>query len=144
MTEINVEIMVKVITVLGIATKEIRRGWSSALISRRFYDSVAMGLRLATAAEVHLRVAGSIGATEASPSRCQGPGLTSDSTILRSSKAANGNWAASTHSRCRCQFSDKGWQHSVWRHCLDISNSCDCYRTTARIHMRATTGTKRR
>ena len=36
MTEIIVEIMVKVITILGIATKEMRRGRLSELIPRRF------------------------------------------------------------------------------------------------------------
>jgi len=36
MTEIIVEIMVKVITILGIATKEMQRGWLSELITSRY------------------------------------------------------------------------------------------------------------
>ena len=37
MTNIIVEIMVKVITILGIATKEMQRGRLSELISRRWF-----------------------------------------------------------------------------------------------------------
>ena len=32
----------------------------------------------------------------------------------------------------------------TWQHLLDWSNSCKYYRTTTRIHMHATTGTKQR
>lgn len=45
MTDIIFEIMVKVMTILGIATKEIHCGRVSELISHRIYDSVATGLR---------------------------------------------------------------------------------------------------
>ena len=36
MTEIVIEIMVEVLTILGIATKEVKRGRFSELVSRRF------------------------------------------------------------------------------------------------------------
>ena len=45
MTDITVEVTMKAITILGIATNEIRCVQVSELISRRFYDLVATGLR---------------------------------------------------------------------------------------------------